>query len=160
MKTKEVLKKLKSLPIEQQARVACLASASAAATAAATADTDAVRATADAYDVVAAAAAYAVDHAIKAGVKKSFIIKLIEEERGQGEIDLDEYETEPIDYTGCHPVIAESLRRGKGIDCFFDYTREKTGRVIAFYSTRRGCKYMTSDGKWYEHAQPILKNNI
>ena len=28
------------------------------------------------------------------------------------------YNTRPIDYTGCHPVIAEALKRGEVIKCF------------------------------------------
>ena len=27
------------------------------------------------------------------------------------------YDTKPIDYTGCHPVIAEYLKRGEMVKC-------------------------------------------
>ncbi len=30
---------------------------------------------------------------------------------------MSKYTTEPIDYTGCHPVIAEHLKRGEAILC-------------------------------------------
>lgn len=32
-------------------------------------------------------------------------------------VELHPYETQPIDYTGCHPVVAESLKRGEAITC-------------------------------------------
>ena len=31
--------------------------------------------------------------------------------------DSMKYNTRPIDYTGCHPVIAEALRRHEDIKC-------------------------------------------
>ena len=31
---------------------------------------------------------------------------------------MKKYNTRPIDYTGCHPVIAEALKRGEVIECF------------------------------------------
>ena len=31
---------------------------------------------------------------------------------------MKKYTTKPIDFTGCHPVIAEALKRGEAIECF------------------------------------------
>ena len=31
---------------------------------------------------------------------------------------MKKYNTRPIDYTGCHPVIAEHLRKGEAIECW------------------------------------------
>ena len=31
---------------------------------------------------------------------------------------MKKYNTKPIDFTGCHPVIAEHLKRGEAIECF------------------------------------------
>ena len=31
---------------------------------------------------------------------------------------MKKYTTKPIDFTGCHPVIAEHLKRGEAIECF------------------------------------------
>ena len=30
---------------------------------------------------------------------------------------MKKYNTRPIDFTGCHPVIAEALKRGEAIEC-------------------------------------------
>ena len=30
---------------------------------------------------------------------------------------MKKYTTKPIDFTGCHPVIAEALKRGEAIEC-------------------------------------------
>ena len=30
---------------------------------------------------------------------------------------MKKYNTKPIDFTGCHPVIAEHLKRGEAIEC-------------------------------------------
>ena len=30
---------------------------------------------------------------------------------------MKKYNTKPVDYTGCHPVIAEALKRGDEIEC-------------------------------------------
>ena len=31
---------------------------------------------------------------------------------------MKKYTTKPIDFTGCHPIIAEHLKRGEAIECF------------------------------------------
>lgn len=38
------------------------------------------------------------------------------------------YNTRPIDYTGCHLVIAEALKRGEAIECFVN-DRPERGRM-------------------------------
>ena len=70
---------------------------------------------------------------------------------------MKKYNTRPIDFTGCHPVIAEHLKRGEAIEC----------RV---WDSRRGCDegkcyvtgyepgiYITSGGFKLDRAEPIAR---
>ena len=41
------------------------------------------------------------------------------------------YNTRPIDYTGCHPVIAEHLKRGEAIECLV-WDGQLEGKVVGF----------------------------
>ena len=41
------------------------------------------------------------------------------------------YKTRPIDYTGCHPVIAEHLKRGEAIECLV-WDGPLEGKVVGF----------------------------
>ena len=65
------------------------------------------------------------------------------------------YNTRPIDYTGCHPVIAEHLKRGEAIECrVWDTGREpnEEKRYVIGYEQRT---YITSGVvEWY-YAEPI-----
>lgn len=67
------------------------------------------------------------------------------------------YKTKPIDYTGCHPVIAEHLKRGEAIYCeVWDDTKDELERhLIASYILGDEFPYRTTSGGPWEHAEPI-----
>lgn len=71
--------------------------------------------------------------------------------------DNMKYNTRPIDYTGCHPVIAEHLKRGEAIECWvWDGDRshtQMTDFIISYISTR-DFQYRTA-GSFYKNAEPI-----
>lgn len=68
------------------------------------------------------------------------------------------YNTRPIDYTGCHPVIAEHLKRGEAIECtvWGGSTGGTTGFVSAYCAGNSHpyrCK--TSGTTVWRYAEPI-----
>lgn len=68
---------------------------------------------------------------------------------------LDDYETEPIDYTGCHPVIAKALKHGFGIKCSVDSSYDHM--IIVGYVADAAYPYKTSGTGNYGKAEPIKK---
>ena len=69
---------------------------------------------------------------------------------------MNKYNTKPIDFTGCHPVIAEALKRGEAIECKVredGYLDEAVRYVVSYWS-----KIYVSEGivEW-EHAEPIAR---
>ena len=69
---------------------------------------------------------------------------------------MKKYTTKPIDFTGCHPVIAEHLKRGEEIECRVwgsDKGCHKNKFVIR-YRAGFTCPYETHDW-FYKHAEPI-----
>lgn len=67
---------------------------------------------------------------------------------------MKKYNTRPIDFTGCHPVIAEALKRGEAIVCkVWDdgHPREEVRYVVSYWH-----KTYISEGivEW-DHAEPI-----
>ena len=74
------------------------------------------------------------------------------------------YTTRPIDYTGCHPVIAEHLKRSEEIKCWAWDCAEKPNSCnevwIARYWRDSDYSYRTHRGTFFRHAEPIpLKVN-
>ena len=69
------------------------------------------------------------------------------------------YNTRPIDYTGCHPVIAEHLKRGEAIECkvWNDLSGEsQTGYVIGFSASNLHRYRCDNEGvSVHRHAEPI-----
>ena len=66
------------------------------------------------------------------------------------------YNTKPIDFTGCHPVIAEHLKRGEAIECFV-WDEEGESKVKTFvygYVPDTAYKYKIKEGG-YACAKPI-----
>ena len=66
------------------------------------------------------------------------------------------YNTRPVDYTGCHPVIAEALKRGEEIECF---VRDNKGDVktevwICQYQGRSGYPYRDVANTPWKYAEP------
>ena len=70
---------------------------------------------------------------------------------------MPKYTTEPIDFTGCDPVIAEHLKRGEKILCrVYDNIWYSKGREFV-YSFRVGSNYpyITVNNSSYRIAEPI-----
>ena len=68
---------------------------------------------------------------------------------------MKKYNTRPIDFTGCHPVIAEHLKRGEMIECrvWSDKGYHKNKFVFRY---RAGLTHPYETDDWfYEHAEPI-----
>ena len=72
---------------------------------------------------------------------------------------MKKYTTKPIDFTGCHPVIAEHLKRGEAIECLVWDNRKESGNlkfVVGYYTGKR-YSYQCNDGmisSWM-YAEPI-----
>ena len=74
---------------------------------------------------------------------------------------MKKYNTRPIDFTGCHPVIAEHLKRGEAIECFVGDLEnlDKAHRcfVIGFACSEK-YKYKTAGHECrYVYAEPIAR---
>ena len=54
---------------------------------------------------------------------------------------MKKYNTRPIDFTGCHPVIAEHLKRGEAIECFVHDSPTSTGKRRWVHAYWGGGKY-------------------
>lgn len=71
--------------------------------------------------------------------------------------EIVEYETVPKDYTGCHPVIADHLKRGLKIKCNVYDTRERnyghTAWITSYFEESQH-PYGGSPGLW-RYAEPI-----
>ena len=72
---------------------------------------------------------------------------------------MKKYTTKPIDFTGCHPVIAEHLKRGEAIECLVWDNRKESGdlKFVVGYYTGKRYSYQCNDGmisSWM-YAEPI-----
>ena len=68
---------------------------------------------------------------------------------------MKKYNTRPIDFTGCHPVIAEHLKRGEEIECWVwdeDSGHDKRKRYITGYIPGA---YLMPSGVFWSHAEPL-----
>ena len=69
---------------------------------------------------------------------------------------MKKYHTRPVDFTGCHPVIAEHLKRGEAIKCkvWDDY---RDHEVVWVYLYEMGAKYPYRNitGTGWKDAEPI-----
>ena len=72
---------------------------------------------------------------------------------------MKKYTTKPIDFTGCHPVIAEALKRGKTIECKVWDNKKCESRVgfVVGFSASNGRPYRCDNQgiSIYRHAEPI-----
>ena len=69
---------------------------------------------------------------------------------------MKKYNTRPIDLTGCHPVIAEHLKRGEAIECLvWDNNDAKKEVWICRYKGRSDFPYLSETGVFWKHAEPI-----
>lgn len=70
---------------------------------------------------------------------------------------MKKYNTKPIDFTGCHPVIAEALKRGEAIECRvrdIGSLKEKRKQYITGYTAK---SYITPRGITWDYAEPIAR---
>ena len=69
---------------------------------------------------------------------------------------MKKYNTRPIDFTGCHPVIAEALKRSEAIECLvWDNNDAKKEVWICRYKGRSDFPYLSEAGVFWKHAEPI-----
>ena len=69
---------------------------------------------------------------------------------------MKKYNTRPIDFTGCHPVIAEALKRSEAIECLvWDNNDVKKEVWICRYKVRSDFPYLSETGVFWKHAEPI-----
>lgn len=72
---------------------------------------------------------------------------------------MKKYNTKPINFTGCHPVIAEHLKRGEAIECKV-WDAKCMGEGVGFvvgYSASNAHPYRCDNigSSIYRHAEPI-----
>ena len=74
---------------------------------------------------------------------------------------MKKYNTRPIDFTGCHPVIAEALKRGEAIECLvWDLGCDGRREVEAWICRYRGNSshpYRSDSDLLWKHAEPIAR---
>ena len=68
---------------------------------------------------------------------------------------MKKYNTRPIDFTGCHPVIAEHLKRGEEIECKVWSDKEDHKNKFVFRYRAGLTRPYETDDWFYEHAEPI-----
>ena len=70
---------------------------------------------------------------------------------------MKKYNTKPVDFTGCHPVIAEHLKRGEAIECkVWDCKGDvKKERWICLYNGRSDLHYRSETDTPWRYAEPI-----
>ena len=71
---------------------------------------------------------------------------------------MKKYNTKPIDFTGCHPVIAEHLKRGEAIECFVHDSpaRGHMRRWVLAYWNGEKYPYQTRT-EAFRYAEPITR---
>ena len=71
---------------------------------------------------------------------------------------MKKYNTKPIDYTGCHPVIAEHLNRREAIECRVwddDDLQFGSRRFVCQYMGGEEYPYIADSGAHWMYAEPI-----
>ena len=68
---------------------------------------------------------------------------------------MKKYNTRPIDFTGCHPVIAEALKRGEAIECKVWDSRRGHDEGKCYVTGYEPGIYITSGGCKLDRAEPI-----
>ena len=75
---------------------------------------------------------------------------------------MKKYHTKPIDFTGCHPVIAEALKRGEEMRCWVwdqdDHERPRyccNKAWIVRYWADTDYPYRTATDSFFRYAEPI-----
>ena len=69
---------------------------------------------------------------------------------------MKKYNTKPVDYTGCHPVIAEHLKQGEAIECFVHDSPARGHMRYWVVAYLRGQTYpYKTTGEAFRYAGPI-----
>ena len=71
---------------------------------------------------------------------------------------MKKYYTRPIDFTGCHPVIAEHLNRREAIECRVwddDDLQFGSRRFVCQYMGGEEYPYIADSGAHWMYAEPI-----
>ena len=75
--------------------------------------------------------------------------------------------TKPIDFTGCHPEIAEALKQGLSVRCMvWDKDLPKGTAEVFFYNVEDGtsARYYALDEsnswEWWDYAEPIKTKRV
>ena len=70
---------------------------------------------------------------------------------------MKKYNTRPIDFTGCHPVIAEHLKRGEEIECraWDNKGAAKKEIWVCRYKSSAGLPYRSETDTPWKYAEPI-----
>lgn len=72
---------------------------------------------------------------------------------------MNKYTTKPIDFTGCHPVIAEHLKRGEQILCRVYDNNWNSGSEGFVYNYIAGGNYpYIVVGNYYKRAEPLIRH--
>lgn len=72
---------------------------------------------------------------------------------------MKKYNTRPIDFTGCHPVIAEALKRGEDIKCRVWDGKDDVKREVwvCRYKGRSDLPYRSDSDTPWKYAEPISR---
>ena len=70
---------------------------------------------------------------------------------------MKKYTTKPIDFTGCHPVVVEALKRGEAIKCkVWDCKGDRKKELwICLYNGRSDLPYRSETDTPWRYAEPI-----
>ena len=70
---------------------------------------------------------------------------------------MKKYNTRPIDFTGCHPVIAEALKRGEEIECrvWDNKGAAKKETWVCRYKSSARLPYRSETDTPWKYAEPI-----
>ena len=70
---------------------------------------------------------------------------------------MKKYTTKPVDFTGCHPVIAEALKQGEAIECKVWVNKGDVKREVwvCRYKGRSDFPYLSETDIFWKHAEPI-----
>ena len=68
---------------------------------------------------------------------------------------MKKYNTKPINFTGCHPVIAEALKRGEVIECRVWRDDEPAGDDVCYVVNYWHGAYVSEGMAEWDRAEPI-----
>ena len=70
--------------------------------------------------------------------------------------------TKPIDFTGCHPEIAEALKQGLSVKCkVWDAVKQSSGNIYGCgYAKGSAFPYLVINGVWFKNAKPVTTKRV